>query len=118
MSLLNFCLGKRGAVIRDLSVQHANDAGGIALGKLRVMRDHDHQTILGNLLQDIHDLHAGFGIQSARGLICQNNIGIVDQRTRDGNPLHLSAGHFGRAFMKLVSEPDFLQSVFCTLSPL
>ena len=70
---MTLCLliGAGHGVVSDPSVQELNDTGGIFLGKLRVVGDHDDQPILGNLLQKLHDLHTGVGIQSACGLVSQ-----------------------------------------------
>ena len=43
-------------------------------------------------LEQAHDLLAGGAVQVARRLVGQENAGRVDQRTRDGDALPLSAG--------------------------
>ena len=73
------------------------------------MGDHDDQFILRNLPQDIHDLHAGLGIKCAGRFVGQQDIGVVDQCTRNRDTLHLTAGHLGGTFAELVAEADLLE---------
>ena len=60
-----------GAVAHHAAIQHADNACGIPFGQLRVVRHHDNQFVLGNLLEKLHNLHAGFGIQRAGRLVRQ-----------------------------------------------
>ena len=73
------------------------------------MRDHNDQPVLGHLLQKLHDLNARFRIQRAGRLVGQQNVGVIDQRTRDGNALHLPAGHLSRPLVRLFAQPYLLQ---------
>ena len=73
------------------------------------MGDHDHKTILGHFLQNLHDLHAGLRVQSAGWFVSQNDVGVVDQRTGDGHTLHLTAGHFAGALLQLIAKPHGFQ---------
>ena len=93
----------------DFSVQELDGAGGVALGKLRVVGDHDDQPIPSDFLQKIHDLYAGFRIQRAGGFVCQKNFRVVDQGTGDGHPLHLAAGHLIGLFVDLIGESHLLK---------
>ena len=43
----------------DDAVLQGHDAGGVALGQLRVMGDHDHKAVFGHLLQQLHHLIVG-----------------------------------------------------------
>ncbi len=52
-----------GGVADDRTVEHSDDAGRIFLRELRVMGHHDNQAFLCDLLEDFHDLNAGFGVQ-------------------------------------------------------
>ena len=103
-----------GAVIRcgvggHTAIDQTNDTAGVLLGQLGIVRDHDDQTILGDLAEQIHDLNAGFGIQSTRRLVGKKDVGIVDQCTRDGDTLHLTAGHLIGLFVELISQSYLLQ---------
>ena len=78
-------------ILNHLSVQEADDTRGILLGELRVMRYHNNQALLGDLADQIHDLHAGLRIQSTRRLIGQKDLGVVYECARNRNTLALSA---------------------------
>ena len=73
------------------------------------MGDHDHQPVLGNLLQKIHNLHTGFRVQSAGGFVGQQNIRVIHQGTGNGHSLHLTAGHLIGLFMKLIAQANGFQ---------
>ena len=55
------------------------------------MGNHDDQTVLGNLLEYLHDLNAGLGVKSTGRLIGKDNVGIVDQSSGYSHTLHLTA---------------------------
>ena len=80
------------------------------------MGNHDNELIFGDLFEDIHDLNTGLSIKSTCRLVGENNIRIIDKSTRDGNTLHLTAGHLGRLLFQLISETDFFQSFCCTFT--
>ena len=100
---------QRHGVTGDLTVQHADGTGSILFRQLRIMGNHDDQTILSHFLQDVHDLHAGLGVQCAGGLIRQDDVGIVHQRTGNGHALHLAAGHLGGLLAQLIAQTYILQ---------
>ena len=97
------------AVIRDASVLQTDDASGILLGELRVVGHHDDQPVFGDLLQQLHNLDRGLGVQRARRFVRQQDIRVVHQGAGDGDALHLAAGHLVRLLLKLIPEPDFAQ---------
>ncbi len=72
-------------------VLDAHDACRVIFGKLRVVRDHDHEPLARDLREQIHHLDARLGIEGARGLIGENDLGIIHQRACDGDALHLAA---------------------------
>lgn len=98
-----------GGVGADDTILQVHDAGGVLLGQLRVVGDHDHQPVLCHLLEQLHDLDAGLAVQRAGGLVRQQDIRIVDQRTGNGNALHLAAGHLAGVLMQLIAQPHLLQ---------
>ena len=102
----------------DLTVQQADDARCILLGKIGVVCDHNDKAIFRNLLEQIHDLHARFGIERTGRLIGQQDFRIVDQRTRDRDTLHLTAGHLIRLFVDLIAESHALKHFLCTFAAL
>ena len=73
------------------------------------MRDHNDELILRYLLENVHYLHGGIGVERAGRLVGQENIRIIDERTGNGNALHLAAGHLVRLLLKLIAEADLFQ---------
>ena len=102
---------ERVGVIRDLSVLEPYDAVRVLLGKLRIVGDHDDKAVVSHFFEKIHDLHGCLRVQSAGGLVCQQDLGIVDQGSGDRYTLHLAAGHLVGPFVGLFLEPDFLEGV-------
>ena len=82
---------ERVGVAYDLSVLETHGAVGILIGKFGVVSDHDDKTIRGHFFQEVHDLNGSLGIQSAGGLVRKQDLGVVDERSRDRDALHLSA---------------------------
>ena len=73
------------------------------------MRDHDDKLILRYLLENVHYLHGCIGVERAGRLVGQEDIRVVDERTCDGDALHLAAGHLVRLLLQLVSKANLLQ---------
>ena len=65
-------------VIGYAAVREAHDARGVALGKLGVVGDHNDQAVLGNLLEQVHDLHGSGRVEGAGGLVGKKNLRVVD----------------------------------------
>ena len=82
------------------------------------MRDHDDQPVACDLFQKLHDLQAGLAVQRARRLVREDDVGIVDESTRDGDTLHLSAGHLVRFLFRLLLKPHLSQRLHGALSAL
>ena len=108
----------RRAVRQNASVEQPHRPRSVARGKLRVVRDHDNELFVRDLLQKLHDLHRRFTVQRAGRLVGQQNLRIVDQRPRNRHALHLSAGHLVGLFMQLVTQTDLFQRLHGALSPL
>ena len=102
----------------DFSIPQIHNTGGVLLRQLRIMSDHDHQTVFGHLLKQIHHLHTGIAVQRACRLVGQQNIRIIDQRPRDCHTLHLPAGKLIRLLMYLLSKSYFCESLNGPLSSL
>ena len=102
----------------DVTVAQIDDTRGVLLGKLGVMRYHDDQLILGDLLEQLHDLHAGHGIKCTRGLVGKQNIGIVDKRSCNRYALHLTARHLRGTLMQLIAKSYLFQGFLCSASAL
>ena len=62
-----------------------------------------------DLLQDVHDLDGGLGVERAGRLVGQQDLGVVDKGAGNGHALHLATGHLVRALVELVAEADLLQ---------
>ncbi len=73
------------------------------------MRDHDDELVFGDLLEDLHDLHGGLGVQRAGGLVGKEDVRVVDQGAGNGHALHLAAGHLIGLLVELIGEADLLQ---------
>ena len=56
------------------------------------MRHHNDEPVPCDFLQNIHHLNARLRVKRAGGFICQHNVRIVDKRSCDCHPLHLSSG--------------------------
>ena len=92
------------AVGGDNAVQHTDDTCGVALGKVGVVGDHDNKMVTGDFFEDIHDLYAGLGVQSAGRLVGKNDIGVVDQCAGNGHTLHLTARHLAGTLVDLLLQ--------------
>ena len=109
---------ERVGVVRHLPVEEAHDARGIALCKLGVVRDHDDQPLARDLLDEFHDLHARLGVERARRLVREQDLGVVDERARNGDALHLPARELVRLFIELLPQPHALERLFRARLPL
>ena len=115
---LGLLVGVGIGVADDRPVPQAHDAGGVPLGQLLVVGDHHHQGVLGDLLEQVHDLHAGLAVQGAGGLVSQQDGGVVDEGPGDGHPLHLAPGHLVGALVELVPQAHLLQHLHRPLAAL
>lgn len=88
---LDLLFAKRCGVLLDQSVRHADDTRGILLGKLGVVRNHDDKSVFCDFFEDIHYLNARCAVESAGRFVGEDNIGIVNDSSRDSYTLHLSA---------------------------
>ena len=59
--------------------------------------------------RDLHHLHARLAVERAGRLVGEQNVRIVDERPRDGDALHLAAGHLVRLFVELVAKAHALK---------
>ena len=103
-------------VIHDFAITQLHDTGRIFFRQFGVVCDHNYQAVFCYLLQKLHNLNAGFGIQCACRLVSEKNIRVVHQRTGNCHTLHLTAGHLIRLFMKLIAKTNFLQCLFRSLA--
>ena len=100
----------------DQAVLQTHDTGGVLLRELGVVRDHDDQAFSCDLTDQVHDLYAGYGVERARRLICQQDFGVIDKRTRDRDALHLTARKLVGALIEFLFQAHSLQRFGCALS--
>ena len=84
--------------------------------QLGIVRDHDDQAVACNILEQVHDLHGRCRIQGAGRLVCQHDLGVVDQGTGNRHALHLSTRKLARALVNMLAQADFLQRLARTLA--
>lgn len=102
----------------DPPVGQLNDAGGVLVGEFGVVGDHDDQAVLGDLAQQVHDLHARLRVEGAGRLVRQEDLRVVDEGAGDGDALHLPAGHLGGQFADVLGQPHAVEGVEGALAPL
>ena len=91
-------------VISDAAVGERDDARGVAVGELGVVRDHDDEAVLRDLLEQVHDLHRRRRVKGARWLVGEHDLGVVYEGARDGDALHLAAGELRGAFVNVLCQ--------------
>ena len=80
-----------GMVAGDDTVADGDDAVGV-LGDIWLMGDDDDGVAVGmELVEEGHDLVAGFGVEVSCGLVGEDDGGFVDQGAGDGDALALAA---------------------------
>ncbi len=81
------------------------------LDHLPIVGGHEHGGAAGvHVLEQGHDLLRHLGVEVARGLVGQQQHGLVDERAGDGHPLLLAARELQRVGVHLVVQADRLQS--------
>ncbi len=86
-----------------------DDARGVLVGKVGVVRDHDDQAVLGDLLEQVHDLHGGGGVKGAGGLVGKEDLRVVDEGAGDGHALHLAARELVGKLVDVLPQADLLE---------
>ena len=81
----------------ELAVLHLEDTVHV-LTHTQVMRDDDPRPVVfvDEIRKGFNDLISTFGVERGSWFICQHHGRVMDQRTRDGNALLLSAGELSR----------------------
>ncbi len=86
----NFAAG--GLVGEDLAVADVDDAVGV-FGDVGLVSDEDDSVAFPvKLVEQRHDLDAGFGVEVAGRLVGQDDGRIIDKGAGDGDALALTAG--------------------------
>ena len=86
--------------------------------QLGIVRDHDDQAIARNLLEQVHDLYGRCRVQGAGRLVCQHDLGVVDEGASNGHALHLSARKLARALVHMLAQANCLKRLARTLTTL
>ena len=105
-------------IVGDLSICEIDDARGVLVRQLGVVRDHDDQAVARNLLEQVHDLHGRRRVQGAGRLVCQHDLGVVNQGTGNGHALHLSARKLARTLVHMLAQTNCLKRLARTLATL
>ena len=93
----------------NLSVADMHDAMRV-LGDVGLVRDENDGVASGvQRVEESHNFNAGLGVKISGGLVGQNDGRVVDEGTRDGNPLALAAGEL----VWLVMSDCFAFSIRC-----
>ena len=90
-------------------VKGSRDTKGLQVMQIVMGDEHHRMALPMQVLQHSQHLAAGVAVQRAGGLIRQQDIRVVDQRTGNGNALHLAAGHFAGVLVQLIAQPHLLQ---------
>jgi hypothetical protein len=77
---------------------------------LLVGHDHDRLPLIVEFLEQPDDLDGRLGVQVARGLVGEQDRGLVDERPRDRDPLPLPARQLVGAVPHPVAQPDASQA--------
>src|SRR5262249_19194209 len=88
----------------DSPIPEAQDSAGIA-SHVGLMGDHDDgDAVTVQVLEQGHDLHAGPRVESASGLVGQDEHRLIDERAGDGDTLLLAAGELRRVMMLAIRQ--------------
>src|SRR3954453_1827953 len=95
-------------VALDLAVSDRDDAVRVHGDVVLVGDEADWVAALVQALEQGHDFVAGGGVESAGGLIGQENRRVVDERASDGDTLALTAGELVGLMVHAALEVDLL----------
>src|SRR4249919_2578159 len=108
----------KGIGCADSPVPHHEDAIAM-LRHIRIVCDQHHGVVfLLQALEHSQDLLAGAAVERAGRLVGEQDRWAVDQRSRDGDALLLSAGQLVRAMPGAFAQAHGFQRVTCTLQSL
>jgi hypothetical protein len=78
-------------VAGDDTIADGDDAVGV-FGDIGLVGDENDRVSLGmKLVEEGHDLVAGFGVEVSGGFVGEDDGGVVDESTGDGDALALAA---------------------------
>ena len=78
------------------------------------MRNHNDEPLARNLLDEVHNLNRGLGIERTRRLIGEKYLGVVDEGSCNCDPLALTARELVGSLVILSREADTVEGVLRT----
>jgi hypothetical protein len=103
--------------IRNYSTVHQTNTPSGSFTDPGIMRHHDQsQSPEIHVLNQVHDLLSGRGIQVSGRLVGQQHGGLHDHGSGDGHPLLFTSGHLVWAMSRSLGQADFLQGLVNTLA--
>src|SRR5690606_15101917 len=105
--------GPRRPVEHDLAGAEAHDPAHELLGERHVVDVDDRRqlVLLGQLDEQPHDLTRRLGVEAGRGLVDEQDVGVLQEGAGDADALALPAGELVGALVELVGDPDALEEL-------
>src|SRR5512145_2572368 len=99
-----------GGVALHSPVPYRDDAAAVLGDVVLVSDEHDGKAVLAvETLEQLHDLDARPAVEVARGLVGENDLGVVDERAGDGHPLLLASRELARRVVGAGTEADLIE---------
>ena len=107
----------RGALLHDAAAVDDGDAVAGLLRHREGVGDHDHRDteFLVDVAKQLEHAHRGAGVQGARRLVAQHDLGVVGKRAGNGDALLLTAGELAGIVALFVSQAHQLEKLARTL---
>ena len=77
------------------------------------MRNHYDELVVGDFLQQVHDLFRSLCVESTRRFVGEYDFGVVDDGAGNSYALHLTARKLVGFFLYLTAESHAFESVDC-----
>ena len=89
------------------TVFHIDDAVGIG-EMLGIMGDHDDGFSVDfvQFFQNVEHVLCGFAVEISDRFVGEDNVGVIDERSRDGDSLFLSSRELARKFVHLFRDAE------------
>ena len=96
-----------GPLLHDVAALHEDHAVGDVAGEAHLVGHDDHRhALLGQLAHDVEDAAHQLGVERARGLVEEHDVGLHRQGARDGHALLLAAGELVGEVVGALGETD------------
>ena len=102
---------ERTRIGNNFTVRKLDNAGCVLVCEFRVVGHHDDQTVLSDISQEVHDLDTGLGVKSTGWFVSQEDFRIVNQRSSNGDTLHLTARKLRGLLPDVLGQPDAFQGL-------